>query len=138
MANSNESKWYYLSGTIYYVTAIVVALGAFLFKCCPATTPVPTVQTPTEPLPTAMQDTCKAVEAALNQWVNQTVGRSSGMEFLNRDTKAQTQLSDDSIMDEGLLSDYLQKLRIHPKTLHIQTCQWDSAHQYIQVVILKD
>jgi hypothetical protein len=141
MANPNESKWYYLSGTIYYITAIVVALGAFLFKCCPAqtpTVPIPTVSTPTAPLPTAMQDSCKNVEEALNQWIHQATSLSSAMQLLSPQTIAQRQLADDSIMEEGLLSDYLQKLRIHPKPLHIQTCQWDEAHQYIKVLIFKD
>jgi hypothetical protein len=63
---------------------------------------------------------------------------SSVMQLLSPQTIAQRQLADDSIMEEGLLSDYLQKLRIHPKPLHIQTCQWDEAHQYIKVLIFKD
>ncbi|MEO0043771.1 MAG: hypothetical protein RL329_3219 [Bacteroidota bacterium] len=141
MAKPNESQWYYLSGTIYYITAIVVALGAFLFKCCPAETPTvlnPPVSTPTDPLPTAMQDSCKNVEEALNQWVNQATSLSSAMQLLSPETRAQRQLADDSIMEEGLLSDYLQRLRIHPKPLHIQTCQWDTANQHIKILIFKD
>jgi hypothetical protein len=136
MANSNESKWYYLSGTIYYITAIVIGLVAGIFKYCPAPTPKethPSVQTPT-----AAQDTCKAVEEALNQWVNQANTMSSAMQFLTPETTAQRQLADDSIMDEGLLSDYVQKLKIHPKPLHIQACQWDEAHQHLKGLIFKE
>jgi hypothetical protein len=85
-----------------------------------------------------MQDSCKNVEEALNQWIHQATSLSSAMQLLSPQTIAQRQLADDSIMEEGLLSDYLQKLRIHPKPLHIQACQWDEAHQYIKVLIFKD
>jgi hypothetical protein len=63
---------------------------------------------------------------------------SSAMQFLTPETTAQRQLADDSIMDEGLLSDYVQKLKIHPKPLHIQACQWDEAHQHLKGLIFKE
>jgi hypothetical protein len=125
MANSDKSNWHEVSGTIYYIAGILSLLVPVLVKYYPAQTPL------SPPL------TCKAIEVALNQWVNHAGGSVDAMQYFTPKTKAHIQLSDNSLMDEGLLSDYLQKLRIQPIPLQLQTCEWDSTRQHIQLLIFK-